>query len=252
MSSPGALSRYPRPNVAVDIAVLTVAPATDISSGVSGPTAGAGQLSVLVLHQDEEPYGVLPGRFIRPRQTVQETIADILELELGLDSPDIAPTLLRVFDDPHRDERGWTLSLAHAVTLPAERLSGSAADLVSVGPTGDLATGERLGYDHNQIVSAAVTVMRDRYELAPDPDGLLAGPFTLSELRHVHEAVLGERLRKDTFNRRMREQLEEVFESPGAPSLRRSVGRPAQLFDRRGFDEQALRRRSSLPRTTWR
>jgi hypothetical protein len=48
--------------------------------------------------------------------------------------------------------------------------------------------------------------MRARYESAPDPDGLLPAPFTLAQLRHVHEAVLGDKLRKDTFNRRMRER----------------------------------------------
>lgn len=203
---------------------------------------------MLVLHQEEEPHGVLPGRFIRQWQTVRETIADILALKLGLDSPDITPTLLRVFDDPHRDERGWTLSIAHAVTVPVTRLRDCAADLVPVDKAGDLATGEHLGYDHNQIVREAVGVMRDRYEVAPDPDGLLSGHFTLSELRHVHEAVLDERLRKDTFSRRMRAQVEEVYDAPGTPSLRRSIGRPAQLFRRSSETALDPSRRWRLPR----
>jgi 8-oxo-dGTP diphosphatase len=226
MPTATSLRSYPRPNVAVDIAVLTVAPATDTLAEV-------GPLSVLVLRQDVEPHAVLPGRFIRERQTIEDTVRDILELKLGLEPGDISPTLLRVFDDPYRDERGWTLSIAHAVTLAADRVRGCTADIVPVDRSGDLATGETLGYDHNEIVRESVAVMRDRYETAPDPDGLITGAFTLSELRRLHEAVLGERLRKDTFNRRMREQVEEVYDAPGAPSLRRSGGRPAQLFRRR-------------------
>ena len=243
MSSAKSLDSFPRPNVAVDIAVLTVAPAVDTLADVD-------RLSVLVLRRDEEPHGVLPGRFIRERRTIEETVREILELKLDLDPGDISPTLLKVFDDPHRDERAWTLSIAHAVTLPAGRVLGCAAEMVTIDRSGDLATGEQLGFDHNEIVREAVRVMRDRYETAPDPDGLLPGPFTLSELRRLHEAVLGERLRKDTFNRRMREQLEEVYDAPDTPSLRRAVGRPAQLFRANSPDTSAASQRWQLPRQT--
>lgn len=230
MSPERPLSSFPSPNVAVDIAVLTVVPATDLATD---SLSDAGQLSVLVLRPGRGRRGVLPGRFIRERRTIKETVGEILDMELKLEPGEISPTLLRVFDDPYRDERGWTLSLAHAVTLPVDHVAGSAAEMAPIDRSGDLASGETLGYDHNQIVREAVKVMRERYETAPDPDGLLRGPFTLSELRRLHEAVLGERLRKDTFNRRMREQLDEVYEAPETPSLRRSVGRPAQLYTRR-------------------
>lgn len=225
MSPAKSLTSFPRPNVAVDLAVLTVAPA-------AATLADVGELSVLVLRRDEEPHGVLPGRFIRERQTITETINEVLGLKLELEPGDIAPTLLRVFDDPDRDERAWTLSIAHAVSLPIDRVYGCAAEMVPIGLDGDLASGETLGFDHNEIVREAVAVMRDRYETAPDPDGLLDEPFTLSELRRLHEAVLGERLRKDTFNRRMREQLEPLTDDEGTPSTRQTVGRPAQLYRR--------------------
>jgi ADP-ribose pyrophosphatase YjhB (NUDIX family) len=235
MSPAKSLSSFPRPNVAVDIAVLTVAPATETSDDV-------GRLSVLVLRRDEEPNGVLPGRFMRERRTINETVQEVLELKLGLEPGDISPTLLRVFDDPHRDERAWTLSIAHAVTLSSPRLSGCAAEVVPIGLSGDLATGEKLGFDHNEIVREAVAAMRDRYETAPDPDGLLEGPFTLSELRRLHEVVLGERLRKDTFNRRMEQALEVQYDEAGSPATRRGTGRPAQLFRVRSRGVSAPRR----------
>lgn len=240
MTPPRSLSSFPRPNVAVDLAVLTAAPAGELED--------RGQLCVLVLRRDEEPHGVLPGRFIRERRTINETVREVLEMKLRLEPGDISPTLLRVFDDPHRDERAWTLSIAHAVTLPAHRLSGCAAEMVPIDLSGDLATGEKLGFDHNKIVSEAVAVMRDRYETAPDPDGLLDGPFTLSELRHLHQTVLGEGLRKDTFNRRMTEQLEPVYDEHGDPALRRGTGRPAQLFTCRAGHDRTSTARWRLPR----
>ena len=50
----------------------------------------------------------------------------------------------------------------------------------------------------------------------PDPAPFLNG-FTLAELRGLHEGVLGQPLRKDTFNRRMIDQLEPQVERDGRP-----------------------------------
>lgn len=243
MSPAQSLSSFPRPNIAVDLAVLTIVPSPDGDTYVDG-------LNVLVLRQDHGPRTVLPGRFVRERETIEETIREILRQKLGLEPGDISPTLLRVFDAPDRDERAWTMSIAHAVTLPAARLQGCRGDLVPVDTSGELSTGEKLGYDHERILAEAAAAMRGRYELAPDPDGLLDGPFTLSELRRLHEAVLGESLRKDTFNRRMREQLDEVYDAQAGPSVRRSIGRPAQLFRKRRVDLRQADRRARLPRDT--
>ena len=40
-----------------------------------------------------------------------------------------------------------------------------------------------LPFDHDAIVTKAVTALRDRYREHPDPDRLLPSPFTLHELR---------------------------------------------------------------------
>ena len=49
-----------------------------------------------------------------------------------------------------------------------------------------------------------------RTGVAPDPDVLLGAPFTLHQLRRVHEAVVGEDMHKDNFNRRMKDALRPV------------------------------------------
>lgn len=237
-----SLSDYPRPNVAVDIAVLTVA---------SGPdSAVGGELSVLVQWRCVEPRGaVLPGRFVRPGKTVEQTVGEVLASKLGLDADAIAPELLRVFSEPGRDERGWTISLAHSVTLPESALAGAGADLVPLTGDGALVSGDRLLFDHDGILAEAVAQIRARYEVAPDPDGLLEGPFTLLDLRRLHEAVLGEPLRKDAFNWRMREHLEGLVDERGEPVTGRGVGRPAQLFRRKSRHLEPAQR-WQLPRAT--
>lgn len=228
MPSAKSLDAFPRPNVAVDLAVLTVQP----SSSTRDPL---GELCVLVFEPTRASRRrALPGRFVRERRTTHDTVNEILEDKLGIDPGSVVtPQLLGVFDDPNRDDRGWTMSLAHAVALPIDRLSGSRGDLVPVDRNHRLSTHERLDYDHDAIVEAAVRRMREQYSRAPDPYRLVEEPFTLSELRRFHEAVLGARLVKDTFNRRMQPHFEAVTDVTGAPVVSRSIGRPAQLYRRR-------------------
>lgn len=241
MANARELTAYPRPSVAVDIAVLTALP--------SPPTGGPGQLRVLVV--DPQSTGrALPGRFLRKEQTIAESVADVLRLKVGLDGVRVEPRLLRVFDDPERDQRGWTLSLAHALTLPPDRLRQVRGELVGVTRSGRLTSGETLLFDHDAIVRVAAAAIRERYERLPDPDGLLERPFTMAELRSVHEAVIGERLLKDTFRRRMEPQLEPLIGADGQPVQRSDGGRPAQVYKRARHGELSgfANRRLLLPR----
>jgi len=232
------LTSFPRPSLAVDVAVLTV---------VAGP-AGHDALAVLV----HGPHGErrLPGRFLRERQPVTAAVADALAEKAGLTDVRRAPELLAVFDAPDRDPRAWTVSLAHASSLPPRLATAGTCELVGVDRAGRLVSGERLLFDHDEIVAAAAAALRERYEHRPDPDGLLEEPATLAELRALHAAVLGEPLRKDTFNRRMVEHLEPARDVDGTPLLRSSGGRPAQVYvvpRSAGLPEPAARR-LRLPR----
>ncbi|NDK89720.1 NUDIX hydrolase [Gordonia desulfuricans] len=208
------LTDYPRPSVAVDIAVLTV----------------VGDALCVVVQRDETGAPALPGRFIRDRHTVTETVHEVVQLKLGLSPDHIHPHLLRVFDDPDRDPRGWTISIAHAVALPAAQLTDVVGELQPVTDTGALTSGEALLYDHEQIIAAATDSLRRRYEDRPDPDNLLIPPYTLTELRELHEAILGRRLMRDSFNRRVQPLLAPQVDAAGSPVTRAAGGRPARLF----------------------
>jgi 8-oxo-dGTP diphosphatase len=147
-----------------------------------------------------------------------------------------------VFDDPTRDDRGWVMSVAHQAVVPHHVFGGVVEGrndlmLASVGsrvgadgvvPVAALPGGQRsLPFDHDRIVGLAVDSLRRRYREAPDPDGLVAQPFTLLDLRLVHEAVEGVPLQKDTFRRHVMPGLEQVEgRSDG------TVGRPARLYRR--------------------
>lgn len=206
------LADYPRPSVAVDTALLTV------------PDDGDALHVLLVRRAGTHRTGqwALPGTFLHEGETLADAVLRSLREKAGVEG--LAPRQLHVFDDPRRDDRGWVLSIAHSDVVAWRRLAQALAarDDVRTVPV-DQAAG--LPYDHDRIIAMAVADVRARYRELADPDRLLADPFTLLELRHLHEAVLGEALAKDTFRRRMQPQLRSTAR------LREGVvGKPAQLF----------------------
>lgn len=228
MSKMSDLERFPRPGVTVDLAILTITGATD-----TGP-----ELRILVQDRTDPPGRALPGGFIRERWTVARTVADVLDRKVGIEQPAaVPPRLLRVFDDPDRDDRTWAISVAHSVSMREADLIRATGDLVRIGRDGHLEDEAPLLFDHDQIVAAAVESLRERYEfryryvnVLPDPDGFLPQPFTLHQLRKVHEAVVGAELHKDNFNRRMKPHLEPLVRNGEVVLSTHLRGRPATLY----------------------
>ena len=223
------LENYPRPGVTVDLAILTVCRA---------PYDPA--LHVLIQDRTNPDGRALPGGFMRERTTVAQTVDDVFGRKVGIrPQRQTHPRLLRLFDDPARDNRTWVISAAHSVSMCETDLASATGTLVPVDADGRIMREDPLLFDHNEIVAAAVMGLRERYEFRhryadtlPDPDGFLPEPFTLHQLRRVHEAVVGTRVHKDNFNRRMKPFLEPVLQD-GRPLLSEGDrGRPAALYRR--------------------
>ncbi|WP_207346085.1 NUDIX hydrolase [Arthrobacter sp. E3] len=201
---------YPRPSVAVDTALLTV---------------HDGGLKVLLVPHPGAGLGwALPGTFVRPGERLADAVLRSLREKAGVSGRD--PQQLHVFDEPGRDERGWVLSVAHVDVVPFGELPAG-VKLISVTEFAGarVAQVRELPYDHAQIIDYAVAQVRSQYLSAPDPGGLLTPPFTLKELRELHEAVRGESLQRDTFRRAMEPQLVATGEISDG-----TKGRPAALF----------------------
>ncbi|MFF2031105.1 NUDIX domain-containing protein [Arthrobacter sp. NPDC058192] len=217
-NSPGAsLLDYPRPSVAVDTAVLTVAD---------------GSVCVLLVRRAEDhQHGrwALPGTFLRERETLADAVLRCLREKAGMSGR--VPRQLHVFDEPGRDDRGWVLSVAHVDVVPLAALEGALKNdgvrLASVTAEPELVAG--LPYGHADLVAKAVEWLQAAYREAPDPGGLLAEPFTLRDLRELHETVAGATLMRDTFRRFMEPKLEGTGQMSDG-----TRGRPSRLWVRGG------------------
>ena len=202
------LADFVRPSVAVDTAVLSL----DHDVGV-------------VVLQVRRPTGrgwAMPGTFLHQGETLADAVDRSLREKANIRG--LHPRQLHVFDDPHRDDRGWVLSVAHVDVVRLDRLAARFAETTRLMPAS--APG-RLTYDHASIIDRAVDDLRSRYRTEPDPDRLLGDEFTLRQLRLAHEAVAGRALQRDAFRRAMEPHLVAT----GA-TITPGRGRPAELFRR--------------------
>ncbi|MDJ0396081.1 NUDIX hydrolase [Rhodococcus sp. G-MC3] len=199
------LTDYPRPSVAVDVAVLTVR---------------ANALHVVTV---PSPRGLaLPGTFLHPGERLADAADRALSTKADLHGLEFHQ--IGMFDDPERDERGWVLSMAHTAVVPVEILT-DAVDLVKLTET---TTSEPLAFDHGAMVKLAVDDVRQRYGRAVDPALLLGNYFTLLELRRLYEVVYGKTLPKDTFRRQVAGSVAGTNTTSTAGG-----GRPAELYRRK-------------------
>ena len=203
------LEDYPRPSLAVDTAVLTV--------------AADGRLCVLLTRTPRRRRGDtwrLPGTFVHPGETLARRRAALARGQgrRGRAEPPAAARLRRT--RPRRPRLG-------GLRRPPRRGAGRPDPRARPEPRSSPSTSSRRSkYDHDEIVRSAVAALRSDYRRWPDPAGLLPdGPFTVRDLRLLHEQVLGERLVADTFRRTMLPHLRAVGES-----RRGARGKPAELF----------------------
>jgi 8-oxo-dGTP diphosphatase len=222
-------SRFDRPSVAVDVAILTI---------------DEGVLKTLLSRRQEAPMRdrwALPGGFVGIDESLDACAARVLAHKGGLRG--VYLEQLYTFGSPARDPRTRVISVAHYALLSVERAHGQAApagaswaalDVPWEGETGGpvLARDEAgraldLAFDHADILGMAVKRIRGKLDYSPIGFQLLPERFTLLELQRVHETVLDRPVNKDSFRRRMLAsgQLEATGEYQ-----RGAVHRPAELY----------------------
>jgi 8-oxo-dGTP diphosphatase len=214
------LTDYPRPSVSVDTAVFTVESGELCVVLVDGPDGTDGTVGT-------GGYRRLPGTFLHQGETLADAVARSLREKAGIEGG--SPRQLQVFDELDRDERGWVLSVAHAMALRSA--------LVPFDRLVPIDRADPLAFDHARILSVAVERIRADYATMPDPWGLMPEEFTLRALLLLHSAVDPSTPQRDTFRRMMEPLLVETGEFSSG-----SVGKPSRIFQKPTADQQQARR----------
>ena len=226
------MGTFPQFAVTVDIVLLSVVES---------------QLHVLLIERADRTHRgmwALPGGFKKPDETLDEAARRELLEETSVSAPGHLAQF-RSYGDPGRDPRGNVVTVAYlaAVTpLDSRTVAGGGdASRAAVVAVDDVIHGRRtLAFDHARIVRDAVDHIADQIDRTPIALGFLGTTFTITDIRRVHEAVLGRPLDAANFRRRLLSVDRPIIE----PTDRLSTsgadgGRPATLYRR----PRATRRR---------
>lgn len=223
-------SAFAKPSVTVDVVNLTLL---------------EGHLHVLLTKREEHPFKEswsLPGGFVRMDESLDQAAARVLRQKGGLEN--VYLEQLYTFGAVERDPRMRILSVAYYALVEHGRVNAQVAENAAWldvqvdwegekgGPARVLdAVGDRhlLAFDHADILGMAIQRIRGKLEYVPIGFELLPPLFTLRELQEVHESILGHKINKDSFRRKMLAsgQLEATGELEQGKDFR-----PAELYKR--------------------
>ncbi len=200
--------------VAVDVAVCTVRDGTLqvlLAETTGGPFAGA---------------WALPGGLVRDDESLDEAATRELSARTGLG--DVYLEQLYTFGRPERDPSKRVVSVAYvALIAHVERVADVRPEpkyrQVAWWPVRRLPP---LAYDHGEVVRTAVTRLRAKLQYTNLVYTLVGPSFTLSELQAVYEAMLGRRLDRRNFRKKILST--GLLASVGR--VRRGPHRPAALY----------------------
>ena len=223
-------AQFERPSVTTDIVLFTLRDR---------------RLQTLLIQRAEWPFvgsWALPGGFVRPEETLDQAARRELAEETGVTEASL--TQLRTFGDPGRDPRTRVITVTYTALVSSDRLTlhadTDAAD-ARWFPLDDLP--RPLAFDHEAILSYALTNLRDRLETSSTvAQGLLPTRFTLSQLQEVYATLLGAPLDKRNFRKWV---LTTGLVTPTNEEVR-GPHRPAQLYEFSPTLDQNGRPASSL------
>ena len=180
---------YPRPALTVDCVVFGV---------------DEENLKVLLIQRDLDPFEgrwALPGGFVHVDEPLEEAARRELEEETGLRQPFLEQ--LFTFDGVHRDPRERVISVAYyaLVNLRDHRIQ-AATDARDVAWFA-VSEARGLAFDHDLILETALIRLQGKVRYQPIGFELLPPRFTLSQVQHLYETVLGQALDKRIFRRKV-------------------------------------------------
>jgi 8-oxo-dGTP diphosphatase len=187
-----------------------------------------GELKVLLIQRALEPFKgkwALPGGFVRVDEPIDEAARRELEEEAGLKH--VFLEQLYTFGDVGRDPRERVVSVAHYALVKLSDHRAKAATDAANAEWFPISKLPKLAFDHADIAAMALGRLQAKVRYQPIGFELLPPKFTLSELQHLYEAILGTGLDKRNFRKKV---LGFGLLVPLKETQMAGRHRPAQLF----------------------
>lgn len=217
-----SLEKYSKPSVAVDLAIMTVVD---------------GDLCVLLVDRPEQDVAgwAMPGGFVHMDEAAKDTVERVLREKVGINAVHFEQ--LATYGALGRDPRGRVISIVYLALCPRDVLADANLAKVIIewqGEVGGPAAAEMdgahlpLAFDHAAILGDVVKRLRGKLDYTPIGFALLPKRFTLRQVQDIHEAVLGRRLTKPPFRRKL---LDRGMIVPTGAYETGGAYRPAELYE---------------------
>jgi 8-oxo-dGTP diphosphatase len=181
---------YPRAALTVDAVIF-------------GYDASENELRVLLIQRALVPFQgkwALPGGFVRVGESTDEAVRRELSEEAGLQK--VFLEQLYTFSEPHRDPREHVITVAYVALVQLLNHPPQAATDAAQAAWFSLSELPPLAFDHDQILDTAHRRIQAKIRYEPIGFELLPPKFTLTQLQHLYEAVLGQALDKRNFRKK--------------------------------------------------
>ena len=175
--------------IAVDVVLLTIQ---------------GGTLKVLLVKRHRLPYRgawALPGGLVEPHESVDAAALRTLQEETDIGN--IYLEQLYTFGEPTRDPRGRVITVAYYALVHWQRFQLNVRQRPSDANWFPVKRLPLLAFDHRRIVDYALERLRNKINYTTVGFQLLPRQFTLTELQSSYEVILGKRLDKRNFRRKM-------------------------------------------------
>ncbi len=204
---------HPHPAVTTDVVIFTIQD---------------DDLRVLLIQRANDPYRgnrSLPGGFVDIDEDLEHCALRELREETGITG--VYLEQLYTFGKPDRDPRERVITVAYYALAPMDRLQVRAASDAAAAdwfPVSDL---PELAFDHRQIIKLAHRRLASKLDYSTIALQFMPREFTLSELQKVYEIILGDKLDKRNFRKRV--LAYDCIEDTGR-ERRNGRHRPARLY----------------------
>lgn len=162
----------------------------------------AGRLHILLVKRDFEPEKgkwSLIGGFVTENESVDKAAERVLRQLTGIQSSYIRQ--IGAFGEVDRDPGARVISVAYFALLKIDEISLD-KDSGSVEWV-DIEKLPHLGFDHPEMIRQALKVMREKILVEELAFNLLPELFTLTQLQTLVESVIGRKLDKRNFRKRV-------------------------------------------------
>lgn len=180
---------YPRPALTVDCVVFGL---------------DENDIKVLLIERGIEPFAgkwAIPGGFVSPEESLEDAAKRELKEETGVEN--VFLEQLYTVGDVNRDPRERVVTVCYYALVNLQEHNVEAATDAQNAAWFELDDLPELAFDHNMILDMALKRLKSKIRYEPIGFELLPKKFTLTQLQHLYEKIIGEKQDKRNFRKKL-------------------------------------------------